>query len=393
MTPYGNLLYFAVLLYPVAGTLLARATLRRGTGWRWILATSGVMLAIQFWTPIAVAPGLALREILIVAFYAGWQWVILHFFRLRRKSGKSTRALTIAICAALLPLAVAKAAPLLMPGSTPGFIGISYVTFRALDVLFGIHDDLIPQVPAGRYFAFLFFFATISAGPIDRYRRFTSERDAPRTHADLLRDLEDAVHLFINGLWLKFVLAALVKEYWLDPAAASEGVGAMISYMYAYSAYLFFDFAGYTDFALAASYVFGVRPPPNFQRPYLSRNIADFWNRWHISLSHWFRDHIYMRVTITVARKRWFRSTAAASTAAFFVTFGLMGVWHGLTLHFVLYGLFHAGLLSAHTTLTRWGRGVPWWGRGPWWPLASWFLTFNLVCFGFLIFSGRLIQR
>lgn len=391
MTPYGNLLFFAVLLYPVAGTLVARATLKRGTGWRWILSASVVMLAIQFWTPVAIRPGVPTREIALVAAYAAWQWVILYGFRRHRAASKSTVALTFVICASLLPLAIAKAAPLLMPGSTPGFLGISYVTFRALDVLFGIHDGLIAQVPAGRYFAFLFFFPTISAGPIDRYRRFSEERDPVRTRADLLRDLEDAVHLFINGLWLKFVLAALVKEYWLDPSAAAEGVSATISFTYAYSAYLFFDFAGYTDFALAVSYVFGVRPPPNFRRPYLARNIADFWNRWHISLSHWFRDHIYMRVTIAAARGRWFRSTAAASTAAFFVTFGLMGVWHGLTLHFVLYGLFHATLLSTHTALTRWGRGVPWWGRGRWWPIASWFLTINLVCVGFLLFSGHLI--
>jgi membrane protein involved in D-alanine export len=160
--------------------------------------------------------------------------------------------------------------------------------------------------------------------------------------------------------------------------------------MYAYSAYLFFDFTGYTDFALATSYLFGVHPPENFRRPYLARNIADFWNPWHISLSHWFRDQIFMRVTMTVMKRRWVASTVSASALAFLVTFGLMGLWHGVALNFALYGLFHAALLAGHTAAARWGRRRAWWGRGRWWPVASWFLTFNLVCFGFLLFSGRL---
>lgn len=393
MMPYSNLLYFAVVLYPATATLVARALFGRGTGWRWILGASAAMLVIQFWRPIPVLPGLRMREIAIVAGYAVLQWVILRLFTQRRAHGKSTVALGIAIVAAIVPLAAVKLAPVFAPGSMPGFLGISYVTFRVLDVLLGIHDGLVDRVPPGRYLAFLFFFPTISAGPIDRYRRFDEERQATRSRADVLRDLETSVHLFINGLWLKFVLAAVVKEYWLDPSANASGALAMISYMYAYSAYLFFDFSGYSDFALAISHVFGVHPPENFRRPYLARNIADFWNRWHISLSHWFRDNIYMRVTIAAARRRWFGSTAAASTFAFFVTFGLMGLWHGVTLHYALYGLFHAALLSAHTVLTRWGRRSTWWGRGRWWPLMSWCVTFNLVCFGFLLFSGRLVAR
>jgi len=393
MTPYSNLLYFAVVLYPVAATLALRVVFGRGTGWHWILGTSVVMLTIQFWRPIPVLPDLWVHELVVVACYSVLQWAILLLFRRRRAGGKSTPALAAAVVAALLPLAVTKFAPLVSPDSTPGFLGISYVTFRALDVLFGIHDGLIDRVSVGRYMAFLFFFPTISAGPIDRYRRFDEERDMPRTRGDLMRDLETSAHLFINGLWFKFVLAALVKQYWLDPSGEASSALGMLSYMYAYSAYLFFDFSGYTDFALAISHLFGVHPPGNFKRPYLARNIADFWNRWHISLSHWFRDHIYMRLTVAAARGRWFRSTIAASTFAFFVTFGLMGIWHGLTVHFVLYGLFHAVLLSAHTGLTRWGRRARWWGRGWWWPIASWFVTFNLVCFGFLLFSGHLIAR
>lgn len=393
MTPYGDLLYFAVLLYPAAVTVGVRAARGRAVGWGWILALSAAMLAIQYWPALPAVAGVAVRELWVVVAFGAVQWIILRIFQRRRATGKSTRALAVALTASIVPLAAVKITPLVAPQSLIGFLGISYVTFRALDVLFGVHDGLVKEVPSGRYLAYLFFFPTISSGPIDRYRRFSEELDAPRTRADLVRDLDAAAHLYLNGIWFKFVLAALVKLYWLDPAAAATGAVSMVSYMYAYSAYLFFDFSGYTDFALATSYLFGIHPPENFRRPYLARNIADFWNRWHISLSHWFRDQIFMRVTIAATRRHWFPNAVVTSAFAFFVSFGIMGVWHGLTLHFVLYGLFHATLLSAHTALSRWGRGVAWWGRGRWWPLMSWFVTFNLVCFGFLLFSGRLVAK
>jgi membrane protein involved in D-alanine export len=390
MIPYGNLLYFAVLLYPAAATITLRATRGSAPGWRWMLALSTAMLVLQYWVPLPIGPDAVIRELYLVLAYAALQWGVLRMYLARRSAGKSTREIAIAVLASLAPLAVAKLTPVVAPESLIGFLGISYVTFRALDVLFDAHDGLVKEVAAGPYFAYLFFFPTISAGPIDRFRRFTAELETRRTRADLMHDLDAAAHKLINGLWFKFVLAALVQQYWLAPAAEGSDLASIVSYMYAYSAYLFFDFTGYTDFALATSYLFGVHPPENFRRPYLARNIADFWNRWHISLSHWFRDQIFMRVTMTVMKRRWVASTVSASALAFLVTFGLMGLWHGVALNFALYGLFHAALLAGHTAATRWGRRRAWWGRGRWWPVASWFLTFNLVCFGFLLFSGRL---
>ena len=390
MIPYGNLLYFAVLLYPAIATVGVRAVRGRAPGWRFILALSVAMLALQFWVPLPIAPGTQTRELWIVVGYGLLQWFTLRAFLARRRAGKSAKTLAAAILVSALPLAAAKLWPVVAPESMIGFLGISYVTFRALDVLLDVHDGLVSQVPAGSYLAYLFFFPTISAGPIDRYRRFIAELATSRTRTDLLRDLDAAAHLLINGLWFKFVLAALVERFWLGPAADGTGVLSTLSYMYAYSAYLFFDFTGYTDFALATSYLFGVHPPANFRRPYLARNIADFWNRWHISLSHWFRDQIFMRVTMTAMKRRWVASTVAASALAFLATFGLMGLWHGIAVQYVLYGLYHAALLSGHTALSRWGKKRKWWGRGRGWAVASWFLTFNLVCVGFLIFSGRL---
>jgi membrane protein involved in D-alanine export len=239
-------------------------------------------------------------------------------------------------------------------------------------------------------FMFLFFFPTISAGPIDRYRRFMGDWRRKRSRVEFLTDLDGAVHHFFRGLLYKFILAALIEQHWLKVAARSHGFGALLSYMYAYSFYLFFDFAGYSAFAISISYLFGVHTPENFNRPFLARNIRDFWNRWHITLSFWFRDHVYMRFLLAAGRGKWFRSMHTAAILGYFLAFGLMGLWHGIEPHYILYGLYMATLLSVFHIFSSWKKVHQHWREGPLWHALAVFVTFNAVCFGLLIFSGHI---
>ena len=160
--------------------------------------------------------------------------------------------------------------------------------------------------------------------------------------------------------------------------------------MYAYSFYLFFDFAGYSAFAIGFSYLLGVHTPENFRQPFLARNIRDFWDRWHISLSWWFRDHVYMRFVLAATKERWFKSKYVASYLGFFLSMGLMGLWHGAAWHYIIYGLYHGALLTGHNVFSRWNKQRQVFNDGFVWRAASILITFNLVCFGLLIFSGRL---
>ena len=186
------------------------------------------------------------------------------------------------------------------------------------------------------------------------------------------------------------MLATLVKAYWLDVEAPRRGIIHILSYMYAYSAYLFFDFAGYSAFAISFSYLMGVRTPPNFNLPFLARDIADFWTRWHISLSTWLRDNVYLRFLLAMRRKGWMSNALLASAAGLLLTFGLMGAWHGLAARYLVYGAYHAVLLIA---LQWWRRRHPRDGNteSPVRRTTSAFVTAQAVCLGFLIFSGRLL--
>jgi membrane protein involved in D-alanine export len=160
--------------------------------------------------------------------------------------------------------------------------------------------------------------------------------------------------------------------------------------MYAYSFYLFFDFAGYSAFAISLSYLLGIHTPENFDRPFLARNIRDFWNRWHITLSFWFRDHVYMRFLLAAARGKWFRSMDTAAILGYFLAFGLMGLWHGIELHYIVYGLYQAALLSGFHIFSNWNKAHRYRRDGLLSNALAVFITFQFVCFGLLIFSGRI---
>jgi membrane protein involved in D-alanine export len=386
VVPYADYLYFSLLVFPTIVAIALGLTGR--LSWWWVLAMSFAVLAVQYSRLPLSAPQNAVGNIRIVAAYVMLQWGIAKGFLKLRRRRKDSATFRAAIVAALLPLIVVKFLPLAWSASTVAFLGISYVTFRSLDVIICIQDRLITSLPTGPYLAFLLFFPTISSGPIDRYNRFIADFTRRRTRPEFLKDLDGAVRRLFRGLLYTFILAPLVRQFWLDPASKGVGVTNIISYMYAYTFYLFFDFAGYSAFAIAFSYLLGIHTPENFNRPFLASSIVDFWNRWHISLSAWFRDHVYMRFLMASMRGGWFRSRVFASSVAFYVSFGLMGLWHGPALHYIIYGLYHATLLSGATILSGRRRAQP---PTPSSRIANTFVTFHLVSFGLLIFSGRLV--
>jgi membrane protein involved in D-alanine export len=388
MIPYTNFLYFGISLYALLPNFLF--------GWWkrtfkvWIVIATGFMLVIQYAVVKAIFPNTSLLEFWLVVGYGVLQYGLAGIFLLIRKRGTNRAIFYLAILFSLAPLLAAKFIPLVQTSYQLVFIGLSYVTFRCLDVIIGIHEGLIQSIPPIQYLTFLLFFPTISSGPIDRYKRFAEDWNQERTWNNFLTDLDGAVHRIFTGFLYKFILAALIKTYWLDVVAPQPGFQFTISYMYAYSLYLFFDFAGYSAFAVGFSYMFGIHTPENFNRPFLAHDIRDFWNRWHISLSSFFRDYVYNRFVFSALKGRWFKNKYIASYLGFLLSMGLMGLWHGTALHYIIYGLYHGVLLMLTDLLERWNKKKKWWNIDRFaYRAVSVFITFHLVCFGFLIFSGH----
>jgi membrane protein involved in D-alanine export len=415
MTPYADFLYFAILLYPIL-PLLILGLLGRKTRW-WILVATAGMLIIQYSGMDVILLGLASRglaavrianqdslhwsilpnkvliiqTIWLVVGYAIFQYAISRLFLLVRARARKRWTFYLTVFLALTPLLAAKLPPSMRFQSFFGFVGLSYITFRSLDAIISIQDGLITSLPADQYLAFLLFFPAISSGPVDRYRRFANDWKRNRTRAEFLDDLGGGLHRIFTGFLYKFILAVLVKRYWMDPVASGTGLLNMASYMYAYSAYLFFDFAGYSAFAVGVSYLFGIHTPENFNRPFLAGNIKEFWNRWHISLSTWFRDHIYMRFLLAAGKGHWFKGKYTASYIGYYLLFVLMALWHGFEPHYIVYGFYHGTLFVAHDIISRRARQRGWSDKLPW-RIAGIFTTFNVVCFGLLLFSGHLFR-
>jgi membrane protein involved in D-alanine export len=386
--PYTDFLYFGISLYAlVPGAILG---FLRGFWRTWVVIATVIMLVVQY---LGLGGDISwpINGLVLVVGYAVLQWLVAVLFLALRR-GKSGRLhFFAAILLGLLPLLSAKYAALAGLEYPLVFIGLSYVTFRSLDVLIGIQDRVITQLDLVRYLVFVLFFPTISSGPIDRYRRFSDDWDRSRSREQVLLDLDGGIHRVFTGFLYKFILAALIKQHWMDPVAQTPGLFAIASYMYAYTFYLFFDFAGYSAFAVGFSHLLGIHTPENFNRPFQARDIRDFWNRWHLSLSFWFRDHIYNRFIFAALKGKWFGSSQTASSVGYLLTMGLMGLWHGTAPNYLVYGLYHGVLLAATASYDRANKGnrllnSPGWG----WRLLSIALTFHLVALGLLIFSGRL---
>ena len=269
------------------------------------------------------------------------------------------------------------------------FIGISYMSFKTIQIMLEISDGLIKEkISVKDYLQFLLFFPTVSAGPIDRSRRFLKEINEVIPRKEYLELAGDGVYRIVLGLLYKIVLSTYVYQMLL----ALNNTGTVvysIKYMYLYTLYLFFDFAGYSLMAVGSSNILGIQTPMNFNKPFLSVDIKDFWTRWHITLSTWLRDFVFSRVLMQVIRKKWFKNRLHNATYAYMVNMLVMGFWHGLSVSYIVYGFYHGVLMAGFEVYQKKSNFYKKNKNKNWYKLLSWFVTMHLVMVGFFIFSGE----
>ena len=269
------------------------------------------------------------------------------------------------------------------------FIGISYMSFKTIQIMLEISDGLIKEkVSVKDYLQFLLFFPTVSAGPIDRSRRFLKEINEVMPRKEYLELAGDGVYRIVLGLLYKVVLSTYVYQMLLTLNNTGTVVYS-IKYMYLYTLYLFFDFAGYSLMAVGSSNILGIQTPMNFNKPFLSVDIKDFWTRWHITLSTWLRDFVFSRVLMQVIRKKWFKNRLHNATYAYMVNMLVMGFWHGLSASYIVYGFYHGVLMAGFEVYQKKSNFYKKNKNQKWYKLLSWFVTMNLVMIGFFIFSGE----
>lgn len=257
-------------------------------------------------------------------------------------------------------------------------LGISFFTFQKVSYMLDVYDGRIEASRSPLRFAtYVAFFPQISAGPIARGEELLPQlAEARSLDGDRLR--EGAGRFFL-GFVKKALIADFFAVHLVDPAFAHPerytAAGLWMA-LFGYAAQVFCDFSGYTDMALGCASLLGVTLPENFKYPFLSRNLTEFWQRWHISLNRWLFDYVYGPLT---TGDGWFHGRLGAS---FIVVFLLSGLWHGPRYTFVVWGLMHGvGLAVSHRwdlyyrSLCRRDRAWVARRRSTGYQLAGWALT------------------
>ena len=300
-----------------------------------------------------------------------------------------------ALAVTLAPLVVCKVSGI-FELNLLGFTGISYLTFKAVQVVLETHDGLIEDMGIGDYLYFLAFFPTIISGPIDRSRRFVEDIHRTPSRDEYAGMLARGILLIGIGMVYKIVIAGIIHRYY-NPAGWGSGPAGLellnqVGIAYLYGFYLFFDFAGYSLMAMGVSYCLGVRTPRNFRAPFIALDIKDFWNRWHMTLSFWLRDFVFMRFARFSMKHKLFKQRLHTAECGFVINMVLMGAWHGLTPSYLLYGLYHGVLLAATEAYQKKSKFHKKHKGERWYQVLSWLITMQLVMFGFALFSGQVLM-
>ena len=273
-----------------------------------------------------------------------------------------------------------------------GFIGISYMSFKIWQLIVEIHDGHIDKLSLLDLLYFITFFPTISSGPIDRYQRFINNINSRISSCEYIND-----YFFIGmkkifiGIFYKFSLSSLLHVYLVSHFVNDKSILGIIIYMYSYTLYLFFDFAGYSNLAIGTSYILGIKTPENFNKPFYAHNMKEFWDRWHISLSKWLGDYLFTRFILNTLRNGTFRSKKLAIRCGYLITMSTMGLWHGFHLFYLLYGIYH-GITLILTDIYLKSKFYKKIKSKSFFSILNQIFCFNIVSFGMLIFSGNLVK-
>lgn len=388
-TAYGTPIYFAYLLLAI---LPLGIGLYFGKRFAWYEALiSFIFIFLMF-------DGASWQQLISLVVYVIYQTIIVMAYHRYRQNNNSSLIFYLACAVSILPIVIVKLSPAMVGhNSLLGFLGISYLTFRAVGTVIETRDGMVKQITPWSFIRFMVFMPTITSGPIDRYRRFEKDYQKVPERTDYLKLVNTGIYYLFLGFLYKFIIAYFFGQRFYpyferaamaDPSPLSWN---LLGVMYMYGMYLFFDFAGYSLFAVAISYFMGVKTPMNFKQPFKSKNIKEFWNRWHISLSFWFRDYIFMRFVFMATKKRWFKNRNVLSSTAYMLNMMLMGFWHGITWYYILYGFLQGLGLVVNNWWLRYKRkhlkGMPHNTFTKW---VAIFVTFNFVMFTFLIFSSFL---
>lgn len=265
-------------------------------------------------------------------------------------------------------------------------VAISFLTFHAISYIIDVsRGRLAPSRSPVDILLYISFFPHLVAGPIVRAHEFLPQLASPRNAEDF--PLGENLLLILGGLFKKMVIANYLATRFVDPVFTDPSQFSrldLIVAVYAYAIQIYADFSAYTDIAIGVAALMGYRFPQNFNQPYRALGIGDFWRRWHMTLSNWLRDYLYIPLGGN-------RGGALATARNLMLTMLLGGLWHGANWTFLIWGALHgAALVGDHA----WRRSAAFmrFGSSPLARVLDWTLTFHFVCFAWLFFRAPSLE-
>jgi len=275
--------------------------------------------------------------------------------------------------------------PTLAKSTDLGWLGFSYVAFRLIHTLIDRLKGRLNDIKLGEYLVYTIFYPAVIAGPIDRLQRFRKDLENPEPLSP--GNLRQSGERLVVGLFRKFILADTLGLIAISGTNVNQvqSVGWLWLMVMAYAFQIYLDFAGYSDIAIGSGILLGFHLPENFNRPYLKPNLTLFWNNWHMTLTQWIRSYFFFPITRHLRRK----GKLPAPLIIFVTqmsTMLLIGLWHGITLNFVIWGTWHGlGLFIHNRWSTMMGPKVNTITAGK--PNLSLLFKYGGVCLTFLFVS------
>jgi len=260
-------------------------------------------------------------------------------------------------------------------------VGISFFTFQALSYVIDTYRGIVKPTSLMRFAVYLSFFPHLVAGPIVRASEFLPQLTRPRDPRRI--DASRAYFLILGGLFKKVVLASYLGSNIVDPVFGAPDQHSSLEILiaiYAYAVQFWADFSGYTDIAIGVALLLGFQFPQNFDSPYTATSVQDFWRRWHMTLSRWLRDYVYIPLGGS-------RGGSLKTYRNLLLTFLLGGLWHGAAWRFVIWGAIHGTALSVERMFRERAGASP----RPDTATRRWirrFVTFQVVCLAWVFFRA-----
>ncbi len=340
-------------------------------------------------------------------FYGWWDWrylplpigsVVFNYYvgtRLLRSERADRTLLTLGLIANLALLGYYKYAGFFVDNLNGLFgealpvphialpLAISFCTFQQVSFLVDCYRKQVAPFTFRCYLLYITFFPHLIAGPVVRHNELLPQLESSRDWDARWHDIVRGVHLFALGLAKKAIFADTMAGY-ANPVFNAAATGATPSFLeawaaaLAYTLQLYFDFSGYADMALGSARMLGIHLPENFNSPYKAQNIADFWRRWHITLSHFLRDYLYIPLGGSRAGK-------GRTYLNLIITMLLGGLWHGAAWTFVVWGAMHGAALAVCHWWKEFSEARKW--SMP--PFMAYGLTMLFVIVGWVIFRAN----